>query len=62
MWRENELPAAHRDGVKRLRHPVLGEISFELSAFAVDGRTDLSLLVYNPTTSEDAERIAALIR
>jgi hypothetical protein len=26
----------------------------------VDGRTDLSLLVYNPVTPADAERIASL--
>jgi transcriptional regulator with XRE-family HTH domain len=62
MWRENELPGGgHGDGVKHIRHPVLGPIAFEYSAFAVDGRTDLSLLVYNPTTPEDAERIAAML-
>jgi hypothetical protein len=61
MWRDNDVPGAHGDGVKHLRHPVLGPIAFEYSAFAVDGRTDLSLLVYNPTTPADAERIASLL-
>jgi transcriptional regulator with XRE-family HTH domain len=61
MWRDNDIPRGHDDGVKHVRHPVLGPISFEYSAFAVDGRTDLSLLVYNPMTPEDAERIASLI-
>jgi transcriptional regulator with XRE-family HTH domain len=61
MWRENQLPDAHREGVKHIRHPVLGPIAFEMSAFAVDGRTDLSLLLYNATSPEDAERIASLI-
>jgi len=60
MWRDNDLPGGHGDGVKHLRHPVFGPIEFEVSAFAVDGRTDLSLLVYNLTTPEDAERIASL--
>jgi len=60
MWRENDMPQAHGDGVKHLRHPVLGPFTFEYSAFAVDGRVDLSLLVYNPTTPEDAARFASL--
>jgi transcriptional regulator with XRE-family HTH domain len=60
MWRDNDLPGAHGERVKHIRHPVLGPNAFELSAFAVDGRTDLSLLIYNPATAADAERIAAL--
>jgi transcriptional regulator with XRE-family HTH domain len=58
MWRDNDVPGAHGEPVKHIRHPVLGPMAFEMSAFAVDGRTDLSLLVYNPTTPADAERIA----
>jgi transcriptional regulator with XRE-family HTH domain len=62
MWRDNEVPGPHGEAVKHLRHPVLGPIAFEFSAFAVDGRTDLSLLVYNPITPADAERIASLLQ
>ena len=62
MWRENDVPTGHFEAVKHLRHPVLGPIAFEFSAFAVDGRTDLSLLVYNPITPADAERIASLLQ
>ena len=61
MWRDNDLPGAHREAVKQIRHPVLGPLAFEYSAFAVDGRTDLSLLIYNPATPADAERIASLL-
>ena len=61
MWRDNEVPGDHKEMVKHIRHPVLGPITFEFSAFAVDGRTDLSLLVYNPTTQEDTDRIASLL-
>jgi len=61
MWRENDMPQVHADGVKHMRHPQLGPVTFEYSVFAVDGRTDLSLLVYNPTTPEDAKRFAALM-
>ena len=62
MWRDQDVPAGHDDhAVKHIRHPQLGPITFEYSAFAVDGRPDLSLLVYNPTTPDDAERIAAFV-
>ena len=61
MWRENDLPGAHSEAVKHLRHPVLGPIAFEYSAFAVDGRRDLSLLIYNPATPADADKIASLL-
>jgi transcriptional regulator with XRE-family HTH domain len=61
MWREGEVPVIHGEAVKHIRHPVVGAIAFEYSVFAVDGRTDLSLLVYNPATPEDARRIASLI-
>ncbi|QIE26658.1 MmyB-like transcription regulator ligand binding domain protein (plasmid) [Caballeronia sp. SBC1] len=60
MWRDNEVQT-HGEGVKRLRHPVLGPISLEYSAFAVDGRPDLQMIVYNPATPADQERIRSLI-
>jgi transcriptional regulator with XRE-family HTH domain len=62
MWRDNDVGASHGERVKRIRHPVLGALSFEYSAFSVDGRTDLSLVVYNPATPADAERIGSLMR
>ena len=61
LWRANDLPGPHGEAVKHIRHPTLGPIAFELSTFGVDGRTDLSMLVYNPTTVEDSDRIRALI-
>ena len=61
MWRDNEVRGAHGEKVKHIRHPVLGPLAFEYSAFAVDGRTDLSMIVYNPATPEDARRIQSLI-
>jgi transcriptional regulator with XRE-family HTH domain len=60
IWRENEV-RTYGDGVKTLRHPVLGPITFEYSSFAVDGRPDLGMIIYNPTTEADAERIRALV-
>jgi transcriptional regulator with XRE-family HTH domain len=60
MWRDNEVQT-HGDGVKHLRHPVLGPIALEYSAFAVDGRPDLQMIVYNPATPADQEQIRSLI-
>ena len=61
MWRENDVRSGHGEAVKHIRHPVLGPLAFEYSAFAVDGRPDLSMVVYNPATPEDAERIKSLL-
>jgi transcriptional regulator with XRE-family HTH domain len=60
MWNGNDV-RGFGEGVKRLRHPVLGEIALEYSAFAVDGRPDLAMLVYSPVTVIDMERIANLV-
>jgi transcriptional regulator with XRE-family HTH domain len=60
LWRANDVHG-YGEGVKRLRHPILGPIAFEYSAFAVDGRPDLGMVVYNPATSADAERVRSLI-
>jgi transcriptional regulator with XRE-family HTH domain len=60
MWRDNDVQT-HGDGVKHLRHPVLGPITLEYSSFAVDGRPDLQMIVYNPATPADQEQIRSLI-
>ncbi len=61
LWRDNDV-RGHGEGIKRLRHPVLGPVAFEYSSFQVDGRPDLAMVVYNPATAADAERIAAAMR
>ncbi|RJG41598.1 helix-turn-helix transcriptional regulator [Mesorhizobium sp. DCY119] len=61
MWDDNEVRGAHGEGVKHIRHPVAGPLAFEYSAFAVDGRPDLSMVVYNPVNRADIDKIASLI-
>ena len=61
MWATQEVSERHST-VKQVDHPVFGPLTFEVSTFAVDGRTDLSLLIYNPIEPADVERIAALLR
>jgi MmyB-like transcription regulator ligand binding domain len=61
MWRDNDV-RTHGEGVKHIKHPVLGPIAFEYSAFAVDGRSDLSMVVYNPVTQAHADGIRSLMK
>lgn len=61
LWRENHI-AVHTDGMKRLRHPEYGLVEFEFSMFAVDGRSDLSMLVFNRTPAGSARREAETAR
>lgn len=60
MWRDNDVQT-HGDGMKHLRHPQVGPLALEYSAFAVDGRPDLSLIVYIPATSDDRKLVEALV-
>ncbi len=60
MWAENELHT-HGEGEKHIKHPILGSITFEYSAFAVDGRPDLSMVVYNPLNAKDLAKIQSFV-
>lgn len=59
MWADNEVQTTG-EGVKRVRHPLVGPIAFEFSSFAVDGRPDLKLVTYNPAEPDDAEKMRRL--
>src|ERR1700677_1877425 len=58
LWRDND-GQSHSEGVKHIRHPVLGPIAFKSSGIAVDGRTGFKMVVYNPATPADAEKIGS---
>ncbi len=60
MWRDNDVQT-HGDGIKHLRHPQVGLLALEYSAFAVDGRPDLGLIVYNPATAADRKLVELLV-
>jgi transcriptional regulator with XRE-family HTH domain len=60
MWRDNDVQV-HGDGKKVLHHPTAGPLAMEFSAFAVDGRPDLTMVIYNPATDADADKIRALL-
>jgi transcriptional regulator with XRE-family HTH domain len=60
IWRDNDVNT-HGEAVKHIKHPVLGPFAFEYSSFAVDGRADLNMVVYNPATAADAEKLRSLV-
>src|SRR5580704_10528649 len=61
MWRDNDVRTTYGEAAKQVRHPVAGLIGLEYSAFAVDGRPDLGMVIYNPATPADADRIRTLV-
>ncbi len=60
LWRDNNIVACG-EGLKRIHHPELGLLELEFSAFAIDGRPELGMVVYNPATSEGADLIRRYI-
>src|SRR5215470_288903 len=62
MWRDHDVRSTYGESAKHVRHPVAGLIALEYSAFAVDGRPDLGMVIYNPATPADAERIRSLVK
>jgi transcriptional regulator with XRE-family HTH domain len=60
MWQDKEV-RTYGEGVKRLRHPHVGAIAFEYSSFSVDGRPDLAMVVYNPASDEDRDKVRSLL-
>jgi transcriptional regulator with XRE-family HTH domain len=61
IWQSHDV-ISHGGGTKQLIHADAGPLALEYSAFIVDGRPDLSMVVYNPATAEDRARIASLLR
>jgi len=60
LWHDNDV-VAHGQGVKCIHHPEAGALDLEFSSFAVEGRPELGMIVYNPAAPADAERLRALI-
>jgi hypothetical protein len=62
IWRENDVRSTYSDVAKQLRHPLAGLITLEYSTFSVDGQPDLDMVIYNPATQADADRIKSLLK
>jgi transcriptional regulator with XRE-family HTH domain len=61
MWDDNDV-RRYEGGVKHFNHPDGGSIALDHSAFAVDGQTGLTMMVFTAATPADAERVKLLIR
>lgn len=61
IWRDNEVRSTYGEIAKHVRHPLAGVVMLDYSAFAVDGRPDLDLVICNPATPQDIGRVKALL-
>ena len=61
MWRANDIPSTFGEGLNFVRPSLAGPVTLEYSTFAVDGRPDLRMVIYNPATPADAERVKLLL-
>ncbi|MBB4566030.1 helix-turn-helix transcriptional regulator [Rhizobium leucaenae] len=61
MWRSNDV-RSYGEGTKHLQHPIVGLIALEYSSFSVDGRPDLGMVVYNPATLADMDKVRSLLQ
>jgi transcriptional regulator with XRE-family HTH domain len=60
LWQDNDV-VAHGEGIKRIHHPNAGLLAMEFSSFAVEGRPELGMIIYNPATPDDAEGLRMLL-
>jgi transcriptional regulator with XRE-family HTH domain len=60
MWRDNEV-SSYAEGIKHIVNLEFGPITLEYSTFAVDNQPSLSLVIFNPATPLDMERIRSLV-
>jgi transcriptional regulator with XRE-family HTH domain len=61
MWRDHDVRNTYGEHAKQLRHPQVGLIGLEYSAFAVDGRPDLGMVIFQAATPEDGRKIRTLL-
>jgi transcriptional regulator with XRE-family HTH domain len=61
LWADHDV-RHHGEGTKFIKHRKAGLIGLEYSAFAVDARPDLTLVIYNPATAKDADKIRRLLK
>ena len=61
MWGDKDVSENHH-AVKEFQHPTLGPLRFEGSTFGVDGRQDLTMLVFMPADAHVAQRVESELR
>lgn len=61
MWSELDVREGYGEMAKLIHHPVAGPISLEYSGLTVEGRPDLTMIVYHPATAADEARVRELL-
>ncbi|MET9512044.1 helix-turn-helix transcriptional regulator [Streptomyces flavidovirens] len=60
LWADHDV-RAHASGVKRLHHPLVGDLTLDYVVLAVEGDPDQSLVIYTPEpASPSAEALSIL--
>ncbi len=59
MWHSNDVSSLVHT-TKDLKHPTLGKLTFQASMFGVDGRQDLTMLVFLPANPKISQKMASL--
>lgn len=60
MWQANDV-ASHTETRKKLHNAEVGAMDLDFSSFAVEGRPDLAMVVFNPANAESARRARRLV-
>jgi hypothetical protein len=61
MWRDTDVSNTYGEAAKICEASAGRMIALEYSAFAVDGRPDLGMVIHTPATQADAGWIRSLI-
>jgi transcriptional regulator with XRE-family HTH domain len=61
MWAELDVRGDYGEAAKLIDHPAVGPISLEYTGLAVEGRPDLTMIVYHPATPADVARVRQLL-
>jgi transcriptional regulator with XRE-family HTH domain len=60
-WPQHDVDG-YGEGLKLIRHPRLGDIEFEHTAFATDNDANLRLIIYTPAPGESTRRAKRLFQ
>jgi transcriptional regulator with XRE-family HTH domain len=60
LWRAHDV-GTMGEGTKLVQHVDAGLITLEYSSFAVDGQPDLSMIIFNPATPADGDKVRRVL-